>query len=417
MENKGYGQRTVAGPLAGYRVIELTSTVSGPLAGMILADQGADVIKIEPPGIGDLARFMGNIRNGTAAMFSTINRNKRSVALDLKQDDDKAVLLGLVETADVLIENYRPGKTAALGLDYESLARTNPRLVYASITGYGQSGPYARRRVYDPLVQATIGMADAQGAGRQGGKPANVRTVLFDKVAGMTAAQAVTAALLQRQRSGRGQFLPVSMMDAGLYFLWPDAMWRHTLLGDDISEQGELADYFPLFATSDGHVAMIVIIDGDFARVCEGLGCQLHSDERFATFAGRVANRGDLADEMNRVLAGHDTEAVCSLLDELDIPVAAVNGPGNVHEDPQVQHSGTLVEVEHPLGGKSRLPRPPLVFDEQPGGLGCCSPLLGEHSRELLVELGTDEEHIARIEKRDRANREAFGGLDLTKLR
>ncbi|MBC8292492.1 MAG: CoA transferase [Proteobacteria bacterium] len=415
MANKGYGQRTVAGPLAGYRVIELTSTVSGPLAGMILADQGADVVKVEPPGTGDLARFMGNNRNGVAAQFSVLNRNKRSIALDLKQADDAAILRRLVETADVLIENYRPGVTAKLGVDYESLAAVNPRLVYGSITGYGQSGPYVHRRVYDPLVQATIGMAGAQGGGD---RPANVRTVLFDKVSGMTAAQAVTAALLQRERTGRGQFLPVSMMDAGLYFLWPDAMWQHTLLGDEINEQGALADYFPLFATSDGHVSTILIVDSDFAALCEALGCQLHADPRFANFGGRVANRQQLAEEMDAVLADRDTESLCRLLDELDVPSARVNPVNRVHEDPQVRHGNTLVEAEHPEGGSCRLPRPPLAFDGQEPGLGSASPVLGEHARELMAEAGLPEAEIERLEERDRANRGIFPkSIDLANLR
>ena len=181
----------MSGPLNGYRIIELTSTVSGPIAGMILGDQGADIVKIEPPMTGDLARFMGDRRNGMSAMFATLNRNKRSLVLDLKHEADKEMFLQLVTSADVLIENYRPGVTRKLGIDYETVRELNPGLVYASISGYGQTGPYQHKRVYDPLIQATAGAAAAQDRGR----PQNIRTVIFDKVTGYTAAQAITAAL------------------------------------------------------------------------------------------------------------------------------------------------------------------------------------------------------------------------------
>ena len=171
----------MAGPLDGFRVIELGSTVSGPIAGMVLGDQGAEIIKIEPPMIGDLARFMGDRRNGMSAMFATLNRNKRSLVLDLKEEDDKSIFLQLVESADVLIENYRPGVVQKLGIDYDTLSAINPGLVYASITGYGQSGPYQHRRVYDPLIQATAGAAFEQGRSR----PANMKMGAHSDVARM----------------------------------------------------------------------------------------------------------------------------------------------------------------------------------------------------------------------------------------
>ena len=181
----------MSGPLEDLKVIELTSTVSGPFAGMMLADQGADVIKVEPPGIGDLARFMGGTRAGMGAMFSVINRNKRSVALDLKNKEDFKALKELIKHADVLIENYRPGVVKKLGIDYEKVKSINKRIIYVSISGYGQTGPYKNIRVYDPLVQATAGSASAQNSER----PELFRTIVFDKVTGLTAAQAISSAL------------------------------------------------------------------------------------------------------------------------------------------------------------------------------------------------------------------------------
>jgi Predicted acyl-CoA transferases/carnitine dehydratase len=201
----------MSGPLKGYKVLELTSTVSGPFAGMMLADQGADVVKIEPPGIGDLARFMGTTKDGMGAMFSTLNRNKKCICLDFKNPENMEVFFKLAEETDVLIENYRPGIVAKLGIDYDSIKKINPNIVYASITGYGQSGPYQNRKVYDPLIQGTVGMPFAQNDN----SPKLVRTIIYDKVTGLTAAQAITSALVQREREG---------------------IWKHfTLIDDGIS--------------------------------------------------------------------------------------------------------------------------------------------------------------------------------------
>ena len=204
----------MAGPLDGIRVIELTSTVSGPMAGLILADQGAEVVKIEPPLLGDMARYMGSMRAGMGAMFATLNRNKRSLVLDLKEEADREIFLRLIPETDVLIENYRPGVADRLGIGYEALHKLAPELIYVSITGYGAEGPYMQRRVYDPLIQATAGASAEQSAKY----PANVRTVIFDKVTAYTAAQSITAALFQRERGGGGQYLPISMLGSALYY-------------------------------------------------------------------------------------------------------------------------------------------------------------------------------------------------------
>ena len=230
----------MSGPLDGYKIVELTSTVSGPLAGMMLADQGADVVKVEPPLLGDLARFMGSSRDGVGGMFAVLNRNKKSVVLDLKDENEIVILKELIKGADVVIENYRPGIVKKLGIDYDSIKQINSEIIYASISGYGQSGPYSERKVYDPLIQATIGTASAQDPK----EPKFVRNVIFDKATGLTAAQCITAALVQKERTGKGEYIPISMMEAGLYFLWPDAMWSRTLLGEGIDIKPDLYDTF-----------------------------------------------------------------------------------------------------------------------------------------------------------------------------
>ena len=254
----------MSGPYKGVRVLELTSTVSGPFAGMMLADQGAEVIKIEPPGIGDLARFMGTIKDGMGAMFSTLNRNKKCICLDFKNEEDLEVLKKLVSTADVLIENYRPGIVKKLGIDYESLSQINPDLIYCSISGYGQSGPYKEKKVYDPLVQGTVGIPFAQNDKT----PELIRTIIYDKVTGLTSAQAISAALYQKAKGEGGQYLPISMLESALYYNWPDLMMNYTFEEGGIN-LGELADLFEVYETIDGGVVLIIIANDEvFTKFC-----------------------------------------------------------------------------------------------------------------------------------------------------
>ncbi len=395
----------MAGPLSDYRVLELTSTVSGPMAGMILADQGADVIKIEPPLLGDTARFLGSSREGMGGMFAVLNRNKRSLALDLKAEEDMKVFVRLVKTADVLLENYRPGIVHNLGIDYAALTQINPQLIYASISGYGQDGPYKNRRVYDPLIQATTGLAHAQGAN----EPRNVQSIVFDKITGMTAAQAVTTALLQREKTGQGQYLPVSMLESALYYNWPDLMWSRTLQGEGIQEAGELADYFQIFKLKDGNVSIVLVADPAVELLCVWRGNSLHEDPRFKTLLDRIKNATAWKFAVEEMLADLTTQEVCEMLDSFGVPVARVNTLDNVHEDAQVVHERTLIETTHPVIGDMRLPRPPVRFmgqDLDPAHFPARhAAFLGDHNREILSELKIDEAVIARMELREENNR------------
>lgn len=392
------------GPLAGYRVLELTTTVSGPMAAMTLADQGAEIIKVEPPFTGDTARFLGPARNGMAAMFATVNRNKKSVCLDLKDDDERAIFLDLVRTADALIENYRPGVLDRMGLGYDALSAIRPELVYASITGYGH-GPYENRRVFDPLIQATAGTAAAQG----GDDPQNVRTIIFDKVTALTTAQGVTAALLEREHTGQGQHLPITMLESALSYQWPDVMWSRTYVGDGVSPgPGELANWFPTFQAKDGPVSIILVSDGAIELFSIWREASLHTDPRFATPALREANIDDLVTEVNALIADVSVEEVCDTLDAFGVPVAKVNTLDNLFDDAQVQHLGAVIETEHPDGGPMRIARPPVPF----GGVRDTAetfpakhaPRLGEDSADVLGELGVDGDTIARLLARDAEN-------------
>ncbi|MCH1435377.1 MAG: CoA transferase [Acidimicrobiales bacterium] len=392
------------GPLSGIRVLELTTTVSGPMAAMTLADQGADVIKLEPPLVGDPARYLGPSRGGVSSMFASLNRNKRSVVLDLKDDDERAVFLRLVETADVLIENYRPGVLDRLGLGYETLSALRPELVYASITGYGD-GPYQNRRVFDPLIQATSGTAAAQGID----EATNVRTVIFDKVTALTTAQGVTAALLERERTGRGQHLPVTMLESALSYQWPDVMWSHSLVGDGVSDgPAELADWFPLFRAKDGPVAIILTSDQAVELLSVWREAELHLDPRFATLHDRVRNGTAFVESVNALLADVTTAEVCETLDAFGIPVARLNALDEVFDDEQVRHLGSVVQAEHPDAGPMRLARPPVPFHgERATGEHFPrrpAPRVGEHVAEVLAELGVEGELIERLTARDAEN-------------
>ena len=403
----------MSGPLEGYKVLELTSTVSGPFASMMLADQGADVIKVEPPGIGDLARFMGTIKSGISAMFTVLNRNKKCICLDFKNPDDFEVLKKLIKETDVLIENYRPGIVKKLGIDYDSAVKINPEIIYCSISGYGQSGPYKERKVYDPLIQATVGTATAQSPSN----PNFFRTIVFDKVTALTAAQSITSALLQKERIGKGQYIPISMMDSALYYSWPDMMINQTFLegGESI---GELADYFSVYKTNDGFITIILAASDEiFNPFCEYFKVDLHKDERFSNAAARVKNKDDLTAEINKITQKYNTKELIDLMDLHGIPASVVNQLDDIHKDPQVIEQGSLVEVEHPITGTMRMPRPPFKFLNQDKFPNKQATILGADTREVLESLGVENAHIRRIEDREEQNRELLAGFSLDQLK
>jgi crotonobetainyl-CoA:carnitine CoA-transferase CaiB-like acyl-CoA transferase len=391
----------MAGPLDGYRVIELTTTVAGPMAAMVLADQGADVIKIEPPIVGDPGRYLGSSRNGMAALFAVLNRNKRSLELNLKDEADLAIFLRLIEGADIFLENYRPGVVEKLGIDFETLSKKNPKLIYASISGYGQTGPYQNRKVFDPSIQATVGISHDQG----GERPKNVRTILFDKVTALLTSQALTVALLEREKTGQGRYLPISMLDSALYYTWPDLMWSRTLLGEGVTHMGEIGDWFQIFKTKDGYVSIVLVRDEALEFLSIWRQSTLHEDPRFKTFPDRQANAEALQEAVEGLLAEVSADEVCENLDAFGVPVARVNSLDDVSEDIQVKYAETLIETTHPTIGEMRYPRPPVQFDEEQVFPRRHAPLLGGDTRDVLGEAGVVEEEIVRVEERVLAGR------------
>ena len=391
----------MSGPFKGVRVLELTSTVSGPFAGMMLADQGAEVIKIEPPGIGDLARFMGTIKDGMGAMFSTLNRNKKCICLDFKNEEDLSVLMQLVSTADVLIENYRPGIVRKLGIDYETLKKIKPDLIYCSISGYGQSGPYKEKKVYDPLIQGTVGIPHAQNSEF----PELIRTIIYDKVTGLTSAQAISAALYQKANGEGGQYLPVSMMESALYYNWPDLMMNYTFEEGGIN-LGELADLFEVYETKDGGVVLIIIANDEvFTKFCEVFGLSLYQDEKYNNLVSRIVNKEELTKEINKITRNLSSKELEDKMDNEGISASICNDLNEVHLDPQVIEQGSIVEIDHPELGKMRMPKPPANLKGQKEFPRTLAPILGFDNRQILEELKIENDIIDRMEERENQNR------------
>ena len=276
------------GPLDGIKVIDLSTIVSGPLAGSLLGDQGADVIKIESPLRPDNARFMGPLRGESGALFAAANRSKRSLALDLKKDGSKEIIYQLIKNSDVIIDNFRPGILKKLGLEYEDVKKHNSKIIQLSITGYGVDGPYSKRRVYDPLIQATAGIANAQSID---GNPKFVKTLMCDKITSLTAAQSVTAALYAREKTNEGQKINLSMLDTALYFMWSDNMYNFTWLGDGWEPIPNIADFYEPVKTKDGYIALVAINDSEFEGVCRAIDREdLLTDERFSSMQNRMMN-------------------------------------------------------------------------------------------------------------------------------
>ena len=397
----------MSGPYKGVRVLELTSTVSGPFAGMMLADQGADVIKIEPPGIGDLARFMGTIKDGMGAMFSTLNRNKKCICLDFKNEEDLEVLKKLVSTADVLIENYRPGIVKKLGIDYESLSKINPDLIYCSISGYGQSGPYKEKKVYDPLIQGTVGIPLAQN----NQSPELIRTIIYDKVTGLTSAQAISAALYQKAIGEGGQYLPISMMESALYYNWPDLMMNYTFDEGGVNI-GELADLFEVYETNDGGVVLIIIANDEvFTKFCTVFDLSLHLDEKYNNLVSRIINKEELTVEINKVTRSLSSKELEDKMDREGISASICNELNEVYKDPQVVEQGSITEIDHPELGIMRMPKPPANLKGQGSFPRSLAPILGYDNREVLSSINIDDDTIQRMEDREKQNREMLASL------
>ena len=384
----------MTGPLDGYRIIDLTSMLSGPWATMLLGDQGADVIKVEMPGLGDHVRSLGNQRAGMSAMFLNINRNKRSVTLDLKTAPGVSLLKRLAATADAFIQNFRPGVADRLGIGEPEIREVKPDIVYVSISGFGERGPWAAKPVYDPIIQALSGLTRVQ-AGSDQERPRLVRTVLPDKVSAITAAQAVTAALLARERTGQGQHVRLSMLDAVLQFLWASDMNGQTYPDQPIASQ-EAASFIDLiYQTSDGHMTVAVMSNKEWQGLCRALDrLEWLEDARFRTPAERDKHVNERLAMTQGVLKTRTTAEWLQRLEANDVPCAPALTRAEVIRHPQVLASDTIVETDHHAAGRLRQARHAARFEATPASIRRGAPRLGEHTDEVLAELGLEHSEI-----------------------
>ena len=380
----------MTGPLHGIKVLELSIAATGPYAAALLADQGADVIKIERPDIGDLARWVGVAHNGMSALFLTCNRGKRSLALDIHTPEGQAIVRQLARDADVLVQNFRPGVLDRHGLGYEALAAENPHLIYASISGFGPDGPYAHKSAYDTVIQAYAGLAVNQ-ADPETGTPVFLRQTAADKVTALTAAQAITAALFARERGAGGQHLHLAMLDAVVSFLWVDAAANEVLLETDGSLPSSFVSNFSPMPFADGWGIATPTSDADFAGICRALGVEGFDAPEVATMAARAQHPERMREIMARLYAASallPTAEAMARLEAERVPCGVITPPAELADDPHARAVGMFVDSEHPVAGRVRLPRHPTQFGATPAALGGPAPALGEHTDEILTGLG-----------------------------
>lgn len=378
------------GPLHGLRVLDFTRVLSGPFSTMILADLGADVVKIEDPQHGDDTRHWGPpFVEEESSYFLSINRNKRSVALDLKSDEGRRAARTMAEAADIIVENFRPGVAARLGLGYKDLSADNARLIYASISGYGQDSSESHKPGYDPIMQARSGLMSVTGD-REGG-PARVGVASADLCAGMWTAIGILAALQHRAVTGRGQYIDVSLLDsqvswltnvAGAWFAAGGVPTRHGTGHPSIVPS-------EAFHTRDGLMMATAGNDRMWTRMAEALGGEaLASDPRFLTNRDRFEHREELRRLLEAILAEHETSHWLSTLEAVGVPAARVNTIGEALTDPLLQERNMIVELPHPTAGQVKSLSSPLNLSETPVNMHSAPPLLGQHTDEVLQEFG-----------------------------
>jgi len=388
--------RATHGPLRGIRVLDFSIALTGPYAAALMADQGAEVIKIERPGFGDVARYVGVSVGGCSALYHSCNRGKRSVALDPHTDEGRVLALELARQADVVIENFRPGVMDRLGLGYEHVRAVNPDVIYASLTGFGPVGPYAAKGAYDTVIQAYGGMAASQKEVDEV-EPRFIKQTVADKTTALYASQAITAALFARERGDGGQHVELAMLDAVASFLWADAAGNEVLIDSDGSLHSSFVATFRPLKFADGYGIVTPTSDKDFPAMCRAFGVD-DTDPRLQTIRDRNANREFVAEVMTAIYAVAETTKVADAMAALEAetaPCGVVLSPAELTQDRHAVAVEMFETHEHPQSGRVRHPRHPAQFGATPAMLAGRAPMLGEHTDEVLAELGVDADRIA----------------------
>ena len=390
------------GPLDGVRVLDLTRVVAGPYCSMFLGDLGAEVVKVEQPGLGDDTRGWGPpFAGGESAYYLCINRNKKSLTLDLKSKRAVELLRQLVKSADVIIENFRPGTMERLGLGEKELRALNPRLIFASLTGFGADGPMSDWPGYDLIVQAWGGLMSITGT--PDGEPVKVGVAIIDLVAGLMLGKAITAALFAREKIGVGQRIDTSLLEAEVASLIN--VGSNYLIGGKVPTRWGNAHPnivpYQNFKTTDGYLVIGVASEVIWKRFCQAIGRRdLTDDRRFADNSKRVENRAELISLLSEVFLKRNNEAWFKGLTDAEVPCAPVQSIDQVFQAPQVLHRDMLVEVEHPTAGKVRMAGMPVKFSLTPASVRMPPPLLGEHNNEILKNwLGMNAEAIEELKR------------------
>ena len=384
-------QQVSHGPLAGITVVDVSSAVAGPWVSSWLAELGAEVIFIEKVGVPDVMRMTGAISGDQSGSWVHLHRNKRGMDLDIRSETGRDILLKLVAQADVFVQNFRPGVVQRLQIDYPALSALNPELVYLSVSGFGPDGPYADRPVYDPIIQALSGMAEAQNG-------TYVKAVVADKTTAMAGTNAVLAALVARSNGAGGQHIELALLDAMLHWMWVEVFWNESL--PDGEPAPTYSEWYEPWNTVDGQIATNWVNFEQYKGACHALGRpELADDPRFATRDARLQNADAQRSEFAATLETMLTDDALSALEAADVPCARVVSRQEVFQDPQVLHNDIIISETHPTAGQIRTAKPPAKFSKTPTALTRHAPGKGEHTDEILSQLGLDSSEIDELRK------------------
>ena len=385
-------------PLEGITILEFSTMITASFASMMMGEQGARVIKVEPVEAGDPLRYFGSNKGGCSGLFANCNRGKESIRVNLREDEGQALIRQMAEKSDVVIHNFRPGVMDRLNLGSERLCEANPRLVYMAISGFGKSGPMGQAPAYDPVIQAHTGMTASQGTDEG---HTFIRNLMCDKITAYTACQAVTSALYMREKTGKGQHIDLSMLDAGLFFMFPDAYMNHTLLDDDVDRQPLLSDLlYELIATKDGEITISASSDRQRAGVLRALGKEdLMEDPRFNTLEVLIANVEEYRSILGDAFLALTTDEALKKLQNQDVPCAKCHSKDEVLAQEQLVANNSIEVQQHPHMGAMRIMKAPPRFGGEVLEPGSPSPAHGEHTGLVFADLGLSEERLKTLKE------------------